>query len=171
MLHSWVGRTDNKSRTVNSIAVDTMRFSLHLISRAGFGVRLLWPHENSTGELDQQNEIIDSAEVPAGHTMSFKDALSTLLENLISVMLLPRWLLAWSPFKAQRVANESFLEWTKYMNELYETKKREVRGGNASGSLDLMGAYSCNASITKYTARLLNVVVKNMHVFHVFCVE
>jgi len=144
MLHSWIGRSGNESRTINSISVDTMRFSLHLISRAGFGVRLLWPNETSTGDTNQPHGMINSAQVPAGHTMSFKDALSTLLENLISVMLLPRWLLAWSPFQAQKVAYESFLEWKQYMNELYETKKKEVRGGNASGSLDLMGAYFCS---------------------------
>lgn len=84
MLESWVGRSGNEVRTVTDIAADTMRLSLYVISRAGFGVRLLWPHE----------EGVNSEKMPEGHTMTYKDALSSLLENIIWLIVLPRWILS-----------------------------------------------------------------------------
>lgn len=76
--------------TEKDIAAATMQLSLHVISLAGFGRRLLWPHE----ELKQNGK---AAVVPEGHTMTYKDALSTLLDNIISVLLLPKWFLS-KPF-------------------------------------------------------------------------
>ena len=85
MMASFVDKNAEKG-TVSDIAAATMRLSLHVISRAGFGRRLLWPHE----ELEENGQ---AGVVPEGHTMTYKDALSTLLENIIAVMLLPRWFL------------------------------------------------------------------------------
>ena len=74
------------------IAAATMRLSLHVISLAGFGRRILWPHE----ELKENGKV---GVVPEGHTMTYKDALSTLLHNIIAVMLLPRWFLGKSTIR------------------------------------------------------------------------
>ena len=84
MLTSWVGSGVAKTASIGDVASATMRLSLHVISRAGFGVRLLWPHEEEEGKANA---------LPPGHTMTYKDALSTLLEYIIAVMLLPRWFL------------------------------------------------------------------------------
>jgi len=81
MLTSWVGPSGDSQKTVHQIAEDTMRLSLHVISRAGFGRSLKWPHEEA------------GVKVPEGHTLSYKDALHNLLENIIQVMLMPRVLL------------------------------------------------------------------------------
>jgi cytochrome P450 len=43
MVESWVGIDGARNKTIGKVADDTMRLSLHVISRAGFGVRLLWP--------------------------------------------------------------------------------------------------------------------------------
>ena len=85
MMASFLDKNAEKG-TVSDIAAATMRLSLHVISRAGFGRRLLWPHE----ELKENGQ---AGVVPEGHTMTYKDALSTLLENIIAVMLLPKWFL------------------------------------------------------------------------------
>jgi cytochrome P450 len=90
MMCALVGQESANNGKVDDIAAATMRFSLHVISRAGFGERLLWPHE----EMVKNGK---AGRVPDGHTMTYKDALSTLLENIISVMLLPRWFLGQYP--------------------------------------------------------------------------
>jgi len=44
-----------------------------------------------------------------------------------------------SPFTKQKNANESFVEWGKYMNEMLEEKKTEIRAGSTQDGMDLMG--------------------------------
>ncbi|KAK6006781.1 hypothetical protein QM012_005789 [Aureobasidium pullulans] len=127
--------------TEKDIAAATMQLSLHVISLAGFGRRLLWPHE----ELKESGK---AAAVPEGHTMTYRDALSTLLDNIISVLLLPRWFLKISPFKQNKIAYESFTEWGKYMQEMYQDKKAEVRAGEKREGMDLMGALVSASGIT-----------------------
>ena len=109
-----------------------MRLSLYVISYAGFGVKLLWPHE----EIEEKGQ---AGVIPEGHSMSYKDSLSTLLENILVVMLLPRWFLSRSPFKATKVAYNAYLEWGKYMREMFEAKKAEVKAGESREGMDLMG--------------------------------
>lgn len=84
MLAGWVGPQGGNSKTIMDVAGDAMRLSLHVISRAGFGVRLHWPHEEAGKDVALTN----------GHKLSYKDALHDLLENILAVMLLPRWILS-----------------------------------------------------------------------------
>jgi len=49
--------------------------------------------------------------------------------------------LANSPFTKQKNANESFVEWGKYMNEMLEEKKSEIRAGSTQDGMDLMGQF------------------------------
>ncbi|KAI9718144.1 MAG: hypothetical protein M1828_006842 [Chrysothrix sp. TS-e1954] len=140
MLTGWRA---HELATIPNIAGDTMRLSLHVISRAGFGVRLHWPHEEEEG----------SVKLPPNHTMTYGDALGTLLEHLITVMLIPQAILAWSPFKFQRTAHEAFVEWGKYMRELYQTKQEEIERGGATEGLDLMGALVSGAGTASGAAK------------------
>ncbi|KAK0301384.1 hypothetical protein LTS00_000533 [Friedmanniomyces endolithicus] len=139
MVASMVSADVERSGSVWNVAAQAMRLSLHVISKAGFGVRLPWPHE----EVETK--------IPEGHTLSYKDALSSLLENIIVVMLTPTWLLGRSPLKIHKAANESFLEWGKYMRELYEQKKAELQTGESRDGMDLMGALVKGAGITGET--------------------
>lgn len=137
MMSGWIGKADSVSKPVKDVSEAAMRLSLNVISRAGFGVRMTWPHEQGS---DQS--------VPEGHTLTYKDALSTLLENIIVVMLTPRWLLSHSPLKIHKVANEAFVEWGKYMREMYHGKRAEVASGETREGMDLMGALVKGAGIT-----------------------
>jgi len=129
MVASWFGKGDvQRTPTISDIPAATMRLSLYVISYAGFGVKLLWPHEET-----------EEKELPEGHKMGYKEALSTLLENILVVMLLPRWFLSRSPFKATKVAYNAYLEWGKYMREMFEAKKAEVMAGESRDGMDLMG--------------------------------
>lgn len=137
MVEGWMPKGVKDSGPVWDVASQAMRLSLHVISRAGFGVRLTWPHEEGSDQA-----------VPEGHTLTYKDALSLLLENIIVVMLTPHWLLKRSPLKFHQVAWESFVEWGKYMKEMYHDKREEVKKGESREGLDLMGALVKGAGIT-----------------------
>ncbi|KAK5138081.1 hypothetical protein LTR08_005879 [Meristemomyces frigidus] len=137
MLSGWVSPDAEGSGPLWDVAAQAMRLSLHVISRAGFGVRLEWPHE--------ENEKV----IPKGHTLSYKDALSNLLENLIVVMLTPRWIMAYSPLKLHKDAQQSYVEWGQYMKEMYHDKRNEVKEGATREGMDLMGALVKGAGITE----------------------
>ncbi|KAK5115502.1 hypothetical protein LTR62_001161 [Meristemomyces frigidus] len=138
MMAGWVAPNTKASGPIRDIAGQAMRLSLHVISKAGFGIRLPWPHEEA------------EAETPEGHTLSFKDALSLLLENILVVMLTPRWLLSRSPLQLHKTANEAFVEWGQYMRDLYNEKRSEASTGSDSREgLDLMGALVTGAGITQ----------------------
>ncbi|SLM41142.1 cytochrome p450 [Lasallia pustulata] len=147
MLKSWVGDDSDAVKTIRKVADDTMRLSLHVISRAGFGVRLLWPGvEDGDPPVKGRDAQVPGGVAPScvavgrGHTMSYTDALSSLLHRLIAVLLLPKFLLKHIPFKVVRNAYESYVEWGKYMNEMYQDKKAEVAAGKEQEGMDLMGA-------------------------------
>ncbi|KAF2152478.1 cytochrome P450 monooxygenase-like protein [Myriangium duriaei CBS 260.36] len=142
MVESWIAPGETISKPVGDLSAAAMRLSLHVISRAGFGVRLFWPHE----EMKQKGRV---GEVPAGHTMTYKDALSTLLENIIQAFLLPKWFLKHSPFKINQIAYQALTEWKQYMQELYDEKKVQVASGELTEGMDLMGALVRGAGVAQ----------------------
>lgn len=90
MVRKWNAGSD---KTIRSVPADTMRVALHIISMVGFGVRLLWPGETAEEKHKIGGVDYGSSEPPPGHTMSFAHALELLLENLLWVLLMPKWLL------------------------------------------------------------------------------
>lgn len=137
MMAGWTSKEAKVSSPIWSVASEAMRLSLHVISRAGFGVGLHWPHEQS------------DTKIPPGHQMSYKSALETLLHNLIVMIITPRWVLKHSPLKMHKVAYQAFSEWGMYMREMYEDKRAEVKSGGSRGGMDLMGALVKGAGITE----------------------
>jgi hypothetical protein len=163
MVRSWTGADGKGNTIVTGAAEDIMRLSLHVISRAGFGVRLLWPGQEDVGGTakGKLEGGVSSAGVPVGHTMSFEDALGTLLENVLWIVML-KWLLSmipdnsiyptsrsqadtitffaeWSPIKSHQRMYESYVEWGRYMREICSKKKEEMRLGTHVEGMDLMG--------------------------------
>jgi cytochrome P450 len=94
MLRKWTEQAKSGNLTLEEVPTDTMRLTLHIISRIGFGVRLLWPGETPGEKESSMDGVYSSNTPPAGHTMSFEHALDTLLENLLWVLLTPKWLLS-----------------------------------------------------------------------------
>lgn len=136
MLVGWTGRDGNDERTIWSTADDAMRLSLHVISRAGFGVRLEWPHEEK-----------GNAEAPPGHALTYQEALGRLLDHLLWVVIAPRWFLKYSPFQVHRIAYDALVEWTKYMHEMFAAKRVEISKGETTEGLDIMGGFYFGLSI------------------------
>ena len=57
--------------------------SLHVISAAGFGVPQLWPHQSEDVLEGDAMGGFGGGRLMGGHTLSLKDALQSLLKNII----------------------------------------------------------------------------------------
>jgi cytochrome P450 len=145
MLASWLGTDKKGSNVVDRVADDTMRLSLHVISRAGFGRKLKWPEADAAIKTDDYKDPskIQNEEdaVTEGHSMSYTYAIHCLLDNIIVQFLMPRWMLRHLPIKTLNKANEAYLEWGSYMQEAIDWKRNEVEEGkpNENESMDIMG--------------------------------
>lgn len=138
MMSGWLNPEDEVSKPIDDVSDQAMRLSLHVISRAGFDVRLTWPHEEGSIQ-----------DIPEGHTLSYKDALTTLLDNLLVLLIFPRWMMKWAPNKLLNETYEAYINWFQYMREMYHDKLQEIKSGEAGdGSMDLMGALVRGAGVT-----------------------
>lgn len=138
MLASWVGADGKGHKTIDRLMDDTMRLSLNVISAAGFGRKMDWPTTESTHRKDESGYVDlskiknEDNDTDAGHTMSYTYALHCLLDNILLQFILPRWLLKRIPNKTTKKAQEAYVEWGKYMQELLYKKKADIESGNAS---------------------------------------
>ncbi|KAL8693366.1 MAG: hypothetical protein Q9218_001803 [Villophora microphyllina] len=123
MVKAW-GRQDGSdedgSMWVNDVYPDAATTSLHIISRSGFGVKLLWPGEElEEGDEEGGYERFSSHEPKGEYTMTFKE------KRL--------------PFKRTKKVWEGYVNFNDYLHELLELKKSAIRDGQAEkDSLDLM---------------------------------
>ena len=51
------------------------------------------------------------------------------------------------PFANAKLAYAAFVEWGKYMSEMYQSKQTDIRNGKSDDGMDLMGT-SCHTQIT-----------------------
>ncbi|TVY93778.1 Cytochrome P450 [Lachnellula willkommii] len=131
------GRNILRNTTLKEVPTDTERLTLHIISDVGFGVRLLWPGEEPT---EKDKGIYSGDVLPKGHSMGFEKALSTLLQRINWILLVPGWLLEWIPMHSAREAYESFINWRQYMHELFDQKVKETREGLKTEGMDILGS-------------------------------
>ena len=94
MLRKWTGADGEGNITIEEVPGDTMRLMLHIISKVGFGVQLLWAGEKARENGHAKDAVYSGDSVPEGHTMDFEHALETLLERMIWVLMTPKWLLS-----------------------------------------------------------------------------
>ncbi|KAL9602078.1 MAG: hypothetical protein Q9219_002074 [cf. Caloplaca sp. 3 TL-2023] len=156
MVRGWMGSETDSSATVRTVAKDCMRLSLHVISCAGFGVHLDWPGiENQEKQATANGNLYPKSEkTPEGpkfspdHTMNYTEALSTLLHSMVWILVLPMYLLKLLPFRGLQTAYNSYIEWGKYLQELFDNKKRDIATGEAQEGMDLMGFLLRGAGVT-----------------------
>jgi cytochrome P450 len=151
MIYHWkvTSEKTNKSKSekpskslsslISELGHDTMRLSLYVISRAGFDVRCDWPE--SSGDTAKEG-VMSSTYVPKGFELSYVNSLESLLHRLIALIMLPTWFLKYAPFQFLRTANTAFVEWGKYMTDIYNKKKTEILESKRpeDESMDIMGA-------------------------------
>jgi cytochrome P450 len=90
-----------------SMQSETNKVSLHVMAGAGFGFPLEWE---------------EVGEIPEGHQMSFHDAMHATLDNIITYIIVPRFLLG-LPIKHFRETKRAFDEIRRYILELIEMGK------------------------------------------------
>ena len=110
MLGTWVS---GSSKGITTTASDTMTLALHVLTAAGFGKSYSF-----AGGLSNPAE---------GHSMTYKDALSIILANLITTIIqsslkLPVWAM---PGKLARV-NEAVTNFKQYMVEMVEEERSSI---------------------------------------------
>ncbi|KAF4977841.1 hypothetical protein FZEAL_5684 [Fusarium zealandicum] len=139
MVKMWTRSDAEDSGTIHSLDQDTMRLALNIIAYVGFGLQLMWPGESLPLGADMKLAKYGSLEPTAGHKLSFVTTVATLLEYILMLLLVPRWLLRMMPFKKTQLAADSHEDWCKYMQELMDEKIEEARQGERVDGMDLMG--------------------------------
>ncbi|OBZ67577.1 hypothetical protein A0H81_12404 [Grifola frondosa] len=104
---------ENVWGTQDSITVDhivdlTVAIALLVIGIAGFGQRATW----TGGEV-----------VPAGHSMTFKDALHEVSTRVHMKLILPNWVLNWGPTETIRHFKLAYDNLERYMVEMVQARK------------------------------------------------
>ena len=84
---------------VSNTAHDAATLSLHVICAAGFGVPQLWPNEKEEKLQGKGIPSFSDLKLTGSHEMLFKEALTTLMAQLVWFVLFPRWLLSMSCFE------------------------------------------------------------------------
>jgi cytochrome P450 len=154
LLGLWTGPDGQGNETVQDPATATMSFALFVISSAGFDVRVKWPHEEnsraSSVDSDESKSMLLGSEKSAGHKMTYREAISELLHNIMWTQIIPPKYLPLSPVKVHRTVGAAVTEWGQYMDELYEMKRQQVASGDTNNTgMDLFDALIRGSGITE----------------------
>ncbi|KAI4192931.1 MAG: hypothetical protein LQ346_004085, partial [Caloplaca aetnensis] len=144
MIKAWGRRNDGDGKGgmwVKDVYPDAATTSLHIISRSGFGVRLLWDGEEmgEEQEVEEGYERFTSHTPRGGHTMTFKESMHTMLRDFVWMGLFSKATLKSLPFKRTRKVYEGYTNFNDYLHELLELKKTAIGNGLAKkDTFDLM---------------------------------
>ncbi|KAL8859237.1 MAG: hypothetical protein Q9178_004175 [Gyalolechia marmorata] len=155
MSHAWGRREGNTTDVmwIDDVYPDAATTSLHIISRSGFGVKLLWPGEEQVdgeidGEIEEGYEKFSSHQPLNKHTMTFKESMHTMLRDFIWMGVFSKSTLGMSemddeleklPFKRTKKVWEGYTNLNTYLHELFDLKKASIATGLAErDALDLM---------------------------------
>jgi cytochrome P450 len=84
---------------------ETMKMALHVITAAGYGYPFDWEDENTHR--------------PRGHSMSFRESIGVTVDNLITLIALPSWVLR-LPIQHLRNVNQASKELRKYLHNIID---------------------------------------------------
>ncbi|KAL8929261.1 MAG: hypothetical protein Q9208_001344 [Pyrenodesmia sp. 3 TL-2023] len=144
MIKAWGRRNDGDGKGgmwVKDVYPDAATASLHIISRSGFGVRLLWEGEEmGAGETVEKGYERFTSHTPTGeHTMAFKESMRTMLRGFIWMGVFSKATLKRLPFKQTRKVYEGYTNLNDYLHELLQLKKTAISNGLAEkDTFDLM---------------------------------
>ncbi|KAH9855318.1 cytochrome P450 [Lenzites betulinus] len=85
----------------------TVPITLLVIGVAGFGRRITWNED---------------AKAPAGHQVTFKDALNDVSRNLFLQIMFPKWMLRWGTPTMRRF-HTAYTELGQYMQEMIDARR------------------------------------------------
>lgn len=123
MALSWI---DQGAEGTKETVSDTATLALHVLTSVGFG--LSYPFHHGVRDL------------PAGHSMTYRDALSICLRNIITFAILPKKILSQSFLpKPLRNVGVAAREFQKYMEEML-SHERTMAGKRENGASNLMSS-------------------------------
>ncbi|KAJ3325460.1 hypothetical protein HDV06_004319 [Boothiomyces sp. JEL0866] len=93
--------------------------ALHVFSGAALGVQLTWN---------------DEAQIPAGHSYTFKQSLKNMLNNLYKYIAIPKFMY-YFPIKSIQNVRKAIEEFSLYMKELLDDAKNRKGDGNLLNAL------------------------------------
>ena len=110
MLRTWTQKSDGVPR----MDKDFMTLTLHVLCKAGFGKSYAF-----------DEGVANASE---GYTMSYRDALKAVLDNIVVVLTvgtkpIPSWILPANVLMVQT----AFVEFKKYMADMVETQRASTR--------------------------------------------
>ncbi|KAI4193811.1 MAG: hypothetical protein LQ346_003821 [Caloplaca aetnensis] len=113
------GGSGAKGTRVSDVKGEVMsKLNLRVIAKIFYGRELEYARDDATRDV-----------APAGHALTFSEAINAVLSNLATLFGLPKWLLAKSPFKAHREAYLGYLEWRQYMHEMRDSVQLQLERG------------------------------------------
>ncbi|KAK8908431.1 hypothetical protein QC760_002809 [Botrytis cinerea] len=141
MLRHWSGakNSNEDSLEVKDTAPDTAVLGLHVISGAAYGISQGW--EGDDEELgDNIVPGFNTTKLEGSHRLMFKEALSTLVDEIIWAALAPMWVYSISPFHKKWY--RSFVECGDYFNELFDHNLKAIESGQKkdSGATGIIGS-------------------------------
>ena len=123
MASSWV---EQGAQGTKETVADTATLALHVLTAVGFG--LSYPFHHGVRDL------------PDGHSMTYRDALSLCLSNIIVFAIIPKRFLSLSFLpKGLRDVGVAAQEFQKYMEETL-SHERSMVGKRELGTSNLMGS-------------------------------
>jgi len=119
-----------KDSLTTRIHDETTKVALHVITAAGYGYPLEWE---------------GSGEIPEGHQMSFHDSIHATLDNIITLVAVPRILFR-LPIKHLRETKRAYDEVGSYLQDLIELAKHNHKSKGDAGEniLSNLVAHSTN---------------------------
>lgn len=102
----------------SSVQSDVNGLTLAVIAKAGFGQELEWKSESGNSETA----------LPAGHSLTFLEAMTKTMIYMIPVLLMPRWLMRITPLRHAAIAHGEF---EHYVREMIRMEKYRIsKSGN-----------------------------------------
>ncbi|KAH8815558.1 cytochrome P450 monooxygenase-like protein [Xylogone sp. PMI_703] len=142
LLDLWANEQGNSTDRMNvkDTAEATKLLALHVISGVGFGVKQIWDGEDEKQLGKDKVQGFNTSDLKSNHRMTFKNALHTLLQNILLTVIFPNWVLEKSPFKSHKAISQAYSECGDYFKELSEYKIKQLALGEEAekGSMDLM---------------------------------
>ncbi|KAK4191431.1 cytochrome P450 [Podospora australis] len=139
-LFEGSGEQSGTTGTITTLEHETIRWALNIIGYVGFGLKLLWPGQTLSRDVDPALAKYSSLEPPPGHTMTFADSVEETLARIVAIMLLPDPILKFLPAEFARKAYKAKVNYLQYMDEFMHDKAKEAREGNSTRQgMDIMG--------------------------------
>lgn len=160
LIQRWLGPDGGGNTTIRTASRDTMTLALNIIGYVGFGLKLIWPGQEWPAAEDARLKKYGVLEPPQGHTLSFAESLSTVLDKIVFLLIFPPWMLstfmlaaryAWMrrrltiipgllPFKTAQKVLSARNNYKQFMEELIVDKAESMdRPFGSQGGMDIMG--------------------------------